>query len=185
MTVVEIPIAEVEEKSVADFVGDWVVIYCEPEREWRVVREIGERDQVPFFRPMQTRIRTETHRGNKRRRRLIRPLFAGYISFCCETNRHRKAIASHDDVVRIISVSNQRRFRIELGIIEDYVGDNSETVTFPVSETGQRCRVKSGAYRGFEGKLIRIQNETKFHVEIETFGRLVPLEIDPADLEPI
>lgn len=177
-------IAMQEPVSVADHAGDWAVVCCLFRNEYHLVHDLTHIHGIPSFWPRVEYIRPAKGSDGRVRRNLERrSLFPGYVSFCLANQKQRDLLMDHSDVETILTSMVQSKFVREIALIEAALKENPKMVTYAVSAVGERCKIKSGPFMGMEGKLIDIRGEQKFVVEIETFGRMVPLEIDPMDLE--
>lgn len=173
--------------SIASYVGTWIVAHCEDRFEDVLVAELTGHEEIPSFWPRQEYIRVNIDRYTRHihRRRCLRSLFPGYVSFCYSNEGDQYKISSHKRVMGIIWESRQAKFLKEISLVEAALAANPRMNSYPVSVIGERCRVKAGPYMGSEGELAKIAGEEKFIVLIEAFGRKVEMTIDPLLLEAI
>jgi transcription antitermination factor NusG len=52
-------------------------------------------------------------------------------------------------------------------------------------EPGQKVRVKSGIFKGFEGTIIRRENEIRLLISVRYMGRGASVALDDCQLEPL
>lgn len=171
---------------VAEHIGTWMVVWCKARDARTLIEDLTDGAGIPSFYPMVqwSRVEKDKH-GYSHNRALTRPLFSEYVSFCCGSDAHESAVSFHDLRPHRLEVANQPKFIREISAVERMIELNPSLKSYPVSTVGQKCKVIGGEFAGFEGKLMSLNNEEEFAVEIEFFGQLIPLEIDPLLLEQV
>lgn len=140
-----------------------------------------QKEQVPHYGP-QIEQRKRSPAG--RIRTSYSPLFQNYV-FLCGTEDHRyRAIctgcvqkaAEITDVAALISDLTQISNLVSLGVPLSVEGR-----LIP----GQPVRVKNGPFSGFEGVVVRRDQETRLLVSVRFMDQGVSVKLDDCQLEPV
>src|SRR3954447_2992759 len=127
--------------SVRDVPGTWAVAHTRARFEkalaWDLVRA-----NVAYFLPLTQRVRF----SGGRKRKVLMPLFPGYVFFCGDPQQSKIAVLQTDRVSSVIAVSDQKTFVDELPAIERVVAGNAELDMYPFAAVGKRCRITAGPF---------------------------------------
>lgn len=164
-----------------DVEQNWWAIYTRSRSEKAVAREMLTHD-LPFYLPL---IRKEQfHRG--RRTHSFLPLFSGYLFFygsdedrvlTMSINRHR--------ISRILPIEDQDNLAKDLRNLRQLIDSDAPLTVESRLERGDRVRVKSGAFKGVEGVVLKRKNSIRLLVAVDYLQQGVSMEIDDFMLEPV
>ena len=174
---------EVDTPSVAVCEPDaaclWYVLHTRSRQEKALTRDLtamGIRHYLPT---------SEQTRYYGRRKVLVDvPLFAGYV-FLRGTIEQAYQADRTDRVARLIPVPDQDTLAWELENIQLALTRQAPLDAYPYLRTGVRVEVRSGPFRGLQGRIDRRTRHNRLVVQIDTLGQAAGLEIDGALLEPI
>jgi len=165
--------------GVADLAGDWWVAHAKPRCEKALA--FGLRvDGVGYYLPLITKVAVS---GGRKRRSMI-PVFTSYVFFCGGPEARVSALQTNR-VVRVIPVKERDQFVRELQAVEAALAADGQLDLYPFAVTGRRCRVRSGAFEGIEGTIVRRDDRPVLVLQVSILGCGAALEIEPSLLEPI
>jgi len=139
------------------------------------------RQQVPHYGP-QIEHRRRSPAG--RVRTTYAPLFNNYV-FLCGNDEARYAAVCTGCVQKVDEITDTEPLLTDLRQISDLV-----LMGVPLSvegrlQPGQAVRVKNGAFAGFEGVVIRRDQETRLLVSVRFMDQGVSVKLDDCQLEPL
>ena len=88
-------------------------------------------------------------------------------------------------VSRFIPVPNPGELIEDLRQIRDLILTNAPLAPELRIEPGQKVRVKSGVFKGFEGIVIRRENEIRLLISVRYMGRGASVALDDCQLEVV
>ena len=135
---------------------------------------------IGFFLPMLHRVRM----SGGRKRRLMDPLFPGYVFFCGDEQARYRALAS-GRLCQVIEVADQAKLVRELSALDSALERRVELDLFTTPAVGQRCRVMAGPLQGLEGVVIRHGGTTRLVLEVGILGQGAAVEIAAECLEQV
>ena len=172
------PILSPEVQSLAELCGQWWVGHTRPRCEkafaWDLLRS-----GIRYFLPMIERVRV----SGGRKRRVLLPLFASYVFFRGDEADRAGAVRTNR-LCGIIEVPDQQKLTCELVAIEKALLGKAQLDPYPFAAVGQRCRIRSGVFKGLEGVVIRRDKVACLVLEISMFGQGAAMEIGADLLEP-
>ena len=112
------------------------------------------------------------------------PLFPGYL-FVFGSNEDRYAAVATGCVSRCLEVADGKLLRDDLQQIHKLIATGAPLTRESKLVPGDRVRVASGLFRGFEGVIIRRQNETRLLVVVNYFQQGASMLLDKCQLEPL
>jgi transcription antitermination factor NusG len=181
-------LAEVDEPralSIADYVGTWIVAGVEPRYERRLVDELTGENGIPSFWPHEhVKIKAKNGDGRYFHRFVKRPLFPGYVFFCCASGKEQQHVSGHRFVHSFLTTAMQDVLRRQLANLEHAISVDPCLSSMPIA-VGAYCRVARGPFMGRDVKVVKHHNRDLVVIEIEVLGRMCPVDIDPVDLEPM
>lgn len=165
------PLVWPEEKSIADFEGQWWVAHTKARNEkalaWQLLKK-----EVQYFLPMHWKV----SKSRGRTLRSLLPLFSGYLFFCGDENDRLEALKTNR-VANIIPVDNQQRLVRELLPIETLLQLGKPVIPHEYIKVGQRCRVIAGPLMGTEGIVLLTPKETRLVLQVDMLGQAASVEI--------
>lgn len=165
--------------SVADLAGRWWVAHTKSRFEKAFAWELLRR-RTGYFLPLIERVRV----SGGRKRRVLLPLFPGYV-FLCGTEDDRHAAMATNRLCQTIYVADQARLRGELASIEGALKGNADLDPYPFAVVGRRCRIVAGPFLGVEGVVVERGRLARLVLSIDVLGQSVSMEIDADLLEPL
>ena len=135
--------------------------------------------QIPYFLPMVLRVRV----SGGRKRKVMAPLFPGYVFFCGDDEARYKAMTTNR-LCQTIEVREQEILLSELTCIERALAGKAALDPYPYAAVGKRCRIKAGPFRDLEGIVIQRSKATKIVLQVSILGQGAAMEIEPELLEP-
>jgi transcription antitermination factor NusG len=159
----------------------WYAVYTYPRHE-RSVTEHLEAHVIEAFLPS-CRVKS---RWKDRRVEIERVIFPCYV-FARMKLHHRVTVMSIPSVIRIVSFSGAPVAipDAEIDAVRLCLGVGAKVEQHSYIEVGERVRVRSGAFEGLEGIVLRRSNGCKLVVSIGLIHQSVALEIEAKELETI
>jgi transcription antitermination factor NusG len=159
----------------------WYVAHTCANHEKRVAIQLGQRS-VEHFLPLYDSVR----RWKDRRMKLQLPLFPGYV-FVRLPLRERLKVLQVPGVARLISFNGQPAVLPdgEVEALRAGLVTQLRVEPHPYLTVGRRVRVKSGAFKGVEGILIRKKNACRVVLSLDLIMKSASVEVDASDLERI
>lgn len=158
----------------------WFAIYTKPRFEKKFMRQMYE-SQVPFYGPMISR---RFRSPNGRLRLSIEPLFPNYV-FIHGTEMQRYTAICTGCVSRWMPVLNPSELVTDLKQIHNLILTDAPLAPELRLHPGQRVRVRSGVFKGFEGVILRRENQVRLLIAVRYMGRGASVALDDCQLEPI
>jgi len=158
----------------------WWVFFTRSRRDKEMMRKLLALD-VPFYGPTVPQSRRSP---SGRRRTAYLPLFPNYV-FVYGDDSTRYAALTTNCVSRTIEVGDGTGLFRDLRQIHCLI----ETGVLLTSErrlgAGNRVRVRTGAFQGFEGVVIKRQGKTRLLVGIDFLQQGASLTLGDCEVEPI
>ena len=158
----------------------WWAIYTKPRFEKKFMRQLFE-SQVPFYGPM---IARRFRSPNGKLRLSIEPLFPNYV-FIHGTEMQRYTAVCTGSVSRWMPVINPNELVTDLRQIHNLILTEAPLAPELRLQPGQRVRVRSGVFKGFEGVILRRENQVRLLIAVRYMGRGASVALDDCQLEPI
>lgn len=166
------PIIWPQEKTVADFEGNWWVAHTRSRNEkalaWQLVKK-----EIQYFLPMSWKV-------SKKKARTIRsllPIFTGYLFFCGGEN-DRLEVLKTNRVANLLQVTNPQLLVEELAPIERVLRTGQPMIPHEYLQVGQRCKVIAGPLMGTEGMITGTPKNTRLVLQVDMLGQAASVEID-------
>ncbi|MCA9200795.1 MAG: hypothetical protein KDA87_24825 [Planctomycetales bacterium] len=158
----------------------WWLLYTKSRQEKLLMRQLRQLE-VPHYGP-QIEQRRRSPAGRVRTSYV--PLFTNYVFLCGGEEQRYQAIctgcvqkaAEIREVVELVEDLNQISDLIDIGAPLSVEGR---------LVPGQPVRVKNGSFAGFEGVVIRRDQETRLLVSVRFMDQGVSVKLDDCQLEPI
>ena len=160
-------------------VPHWFALYVRSRFEKRVDEQLS-RAGVESFLPLVE----ETHVWSDRRKRVLAPLFPGYV-FVRTDLKDRVAILQTDGVVRFVSIGNQvsRVPDNQIEWVKILIGQPDKIHRAEYVSVGERVRVIAGVFRGMEGTISQVKGSTRVVISLDTIAQAVSIDVGPDFLE--
>lgn len=171
LDLVELPIAQL---------GPWWLLYTKPRQEKQLMRHLRSLDIAHFGPQIEQRRRSPAGRI----RRSYIPLFSNYVFLCGGDESRYQAVCTGCvqkatqvvDVDKFVADLIQVRNLIQLGVPLSVEGRLA---------AGQRVRVRSGSFAGYEGIVVRREQETRLVVSVRFMQQGVSVKLEDCQLESI
>lgn len=160
--------------------GDWWVAYTSSRREKQLMRHLHQR-KVSFYCPIIPK-RNRSPQG--RIRTSYVPLFAGYV-FIHGTEDHRQLALKSNCVSRFIAVNDSVQLCSDLLQVRRLIEDGVPLTVESRIEPGQLVRIRTGAFKGFEGIVLRRHSQSRLVVSVRFIEQGVSIMLDDCQFEPI
>jgi transcription antitermination factor NusG len=155
-------------------------MYTLARHEKKLMRQLLEL-QVPFYGPtIQRRYRS----AGGRLRTSIEPLFPNYVFVYGEEAQRYQAVCT-GSVSRWMSVASAEELVSDLRQVHELIQTGAPLSPELKLEPGQKVRVRTGPFRGFEGVVIRRENQIRLLVSVRYMGRGASVALDDCQLEPV
>jgi len=158
----------------------WWAMYTLPRFEKKLMRQLVDLE-IPFYGPMIGR-RYRSPQG--RIRTSFEPLFPNYV-FVYGDEMARYRAVSTGSVSRWLPVPQPEELITDLQQVFELIQTNVPLAPEAKLEPGQRVRVRSGVFKGFEGTVLRRENEIRLLISVRYMGRGASVALDDCQLEPI
>lgn len=163
-----------------DSSGDWWALYTMARFEKKLMRQLLELE-IPFFGPTIPR----RYRSNGGRLRTsVEPLFPNYVFIRGDEMARYNAVCT-GSVSRYLPVPNPGELVADLRQIRNLILTDAPLAPELRIEAGQRVRVKSGVFKGFEGIVLRRENQIRLLISVRYMGRGASVALDDCQLEVI
>lgn len=160
--------------------GTWWALYTMARFEKKLMRQLLE-IEVPFYGPTISR-RYRSPQG--RIRTSIEPLFPNYVFIMGDEMARYKAVST-GSVSRWMPVGDSAELVTDLRQIRSLIQTEAPLSPELRLQPGQKVRVKTGVFKGFEGTIIRRENEIRLLISVRYMGRGASVALDDCQLEAI
>ena len=160
--------------------GTWWALYTLARFEKKLMRQLIE-IEIPFYGPTIAR-RYRSPQG--RMRTSVEPLFPNYVFIMGDEIARFKAVST-GSVSRWMPVADSLELVTDLRQIRRLILTDSPLAPELRLQPGQKVRVKTGVFKGFEGTIIRRENEVRLLISVRYMGRGASVALDDCQLEPI
>ena len=160
--------------------NSWWAMYTLARREKKLMRGLVDA-KVAFYAPV---IQRRYRSPNGRLRTSYEPLFSNYVFVCGDEQARYQAICT-GCVSQHMTVENADELVADLRQIQGLI--RSEAPLSPESrlEPGQRVRIRSGPFAGYEGVIVRRDKEVRLQIAVRFMEQGVSVAIEDCQAEPI
>jgi transcriptional antiterminator RfaH len=139
----------------------WWVLHTKPRQEKALARDLYDR-QVPFYLPLLS------HHQRIRGRAVTSylPLFTSYV-FLFGTQEQRVAALATHRVVHSLTVADQQRLWSDLTQLRQLIDSGRPITPEDRLAPGDLVEICNGPLAGLRGKLLAIDNQRRFVVEVD------------------
>ena len=178
------PVEKPEEKIDFDE-KHWHALYVRSRSERKVLAQLNEKG-IEAYLPLITRIK----QWSDRKKKIEEPLFKSYVFV-------HNSLRQHYDVLNVYGVVRFVTFEHKAVVVPDnqiiaikkYIDDpvEDEKVLNDNNDlkVGQLVRITNGVLQGLMGRLVSVNNKRRLVVYIESVGKVIPVSISRAKVEPI
>ena len=168
------------EKLIYDESLNWWCVYTMSRREKDLMRKLTSLN-VPFYAPV---IPKRYRSPNGRMRTSFVPLFPNYVFMLGDEEQRHEAMTTN--CISTCTVIDDRKQLVEdlRNIYQIVLADVPLTPEARL-EPGNRARVRSGHFKGYEGVVLRREGKTRLLVSVQFLEQGVSMEIDEGILEPL
>lgn len=160
----------------------WFALYTKSRHEKLVQRELQKKG-VETFLPL----RKVTRDWSDRKKIIEEPLFQGYL-FVRMPLKERWTVLNTAGAVRLIGRSAADPIEVpekELWVVRKFVEEEIQVDPFPYLKEGERVYVRSGAFKGAEGFIVRKDRHCRLVISLDMLMKSVSVIIDQACIEPL
>lgn len=159
--------------------GTWWLIYTKSRQEKSLMRQLRQKGVAHYAPQVPQRYRSPAGR--------IRvshvPLFAGYV-FVFGADEARYEAVCTGCAIKTTAVPDSEELLEDLRQVRDLINLGVPLTIESRLEPGQHVRVRSGAFAGYEGTVIRRENETRLLVAVRFMEQGVSVKLEDFQLEP-
>lgn len=136
---------------------------------------------IGYFLPMVERTKV----SGGRRRRVLLPLFGGYVFFC-GTDEQRYVAMQTNRLCQTIEVIEQDKLLGELLHVERSLAGKASLELYPHTAVGQRCRIAAGPFQGLEGVVVQSRaSQAVLVLQVSILGQGASMEVSRDLVEPV
>ncbi len=156
----------------------WYCLYTISRREKDLIRKLVAKQICCYLPIVPKRFRSPAGRL----RTSFIPLFHNY-AFLFANEAERLFCLTTNCISRIQEVKHPEQLVRDLSLIQLAIGQGTPLTAEARIEPGQRIRVRSGPFQGYEGQVIRREGKTRLLLSIQFLEQSVSMEVDEAVLE--
>lgn len=171
---------DVAEATIQDSDARWWALYTISRREKQLMRKLVTLD-ISFYGPV---VERRYRSPNGRVRTSYEPLFSNYV-FVYGDPSQRYAAMTTNCVSQCYDVKDGPQLVEDLRRIERLIQLGHPLTPETCLERGDQVRVKTGAFAGFEGTILRRDKETRLLVAVNFTQQGVSVLLDDCQLEPL
>ena len=158
----------------------WCLLYTLSRREKQLMRKLLALE-VPFFGPTISR---RYRSPNGRMRKSYQPLFPNYV-FACMDESQRYVSLTTNCVSKCVPVFDSTELVSDLRRIRDLIQMGAQLSPESRLIAGDRIRVKTGVFAGFEGVVIHREGKVRLLVAVNFTAQGASFQLDECQLESI
>ena len=158
----------------------WWAMYTLARQEKKLMRMLLEA-KIAFYAPV---IERRYRSPNGRLRKSYEPLFGNYVFVCGEEEARYQAVCT-GCVSRVMPVERKDELVADLKQIKDLISMDAPLSPESRLEPGQRVRIRSGAFAGYEGVITRRDKEVRLQVYVRFMEQGVSVSIEDCQADPI
>lgn len=166
------------ESILGDVDRHWFCLYTMSRREKDLVRKLVARKICCYLPIVPKRFRSPAGRL----RTSYVPLFHNY-AFLFASEAERLFCLTTNCVSRMQEVKDPVQLVSDLKLIQLAISEGAPLTPEARIEPGQRIRVRTGPFQGYEGQVIRREGKTRLLLSVQFLEQCVSMEVDEAVLE--
>ncbi|MCA9130579.1 MAG: UpxY family transcription antiterminator [Planctomycetales bacterium] len=160
--------------------SDWWVMYTMSKQEKKLMRQLVGLN-IPFYSPV---IERRYRSPNGRLRHSYEPLFSNYVFVCGDETTRYKTVCT-GSVSRWLPVEQVDELVSDLRQINRLISTDAPLSPESRLEPGQRVRIRSGPFAGYEGVIVRRDKDVRLQVYVRFMEQGVSVAIDDCQADPI
>lgn len=163
-------------------VSRWFAVYTTSRHEKRVAEHLSHR-QIEHFLPL---YRADRKWKDGSRVTLDLPLFPGYI-FVHIRKTERVSVLNVPGALAVVGGTGREPAPLPDAAIDALRCGlrQREAEPHPLLTVGNRARIRSGAFAGMEGIVVKKKNGFRVVLTMEQIMQSIAVEVDEGDLEPL
>ena len=158
---------------------NWWCIYTLSRREKDLMRKLAAKE-IPHYGPV---IPKRYRSPNGRLRTSYVPLFPNYV-FMFGNDDERYQAMTTNCISRCSPIKDQEQLVVDLRQVSAVINIGVPLTPEARLEPGNKVRVKTGPFAGYEGTVIRREGKTRLLLSIHFLEQGVSMEMDEGLLEP-
>lgn len=170
------------ENHLDEFEPKWFAVYTRYKREKMVAKRLQQKG-IEVYLPLQK----FTRRYVRKVKQVELPLISCYL-FTKITKKQYVPVLEDQDVVKFVRFSKNLIAipDAEIQVIQRVVGEAIDIEINPSEYTpGDEVEIIAGQLTGLKGKLIKMESEKNFLIELESIGYQMRMQVDPSLLQRI
>ncbi len=161
----------------------WRVAHVKSRQEKSLARYLHDYE-IPFFLPLTTNeVRTRVAGGKSRVRHSQNPLFPSYV-FVRPSEDEILTVKRSGVIANLLEVPSQQILARELEQIWDLQRRGATMVPFPELTTGDPVRIREGAFKGYEGVIVREKGTERLIVQVTMIAQRVAVDLGRQHVAP-
>lgn len=158
----------------------WWLLYTKSRQEKQLMRHLRQLNVMHYAPQIAQRRRSPAGRI----RTTYAPLFNNYVFLCGDDEARYQAVCT-GCVQKATAITDVERFVTDLRQIRDLINMGVPLTLESRLEAGQCVRVRSGAFMGYEGVILRREQETRLLVSVKFMEQGVSVKLEDCQLELI
>jgi transcription antitermination factor NusG len=161
----------------------WYALHTRSRFELRIAEQLTAAGVENYFPSIE-----EVHQWKDRKRRVLVPLFPGYlfVRFATGTPQRRRVLQN----VGVVGIAGPRGHdeavgEQEIESIRAVLQMSLQCRRHPYLHEGDWVRVKRGVLKNVEGYLVRYKNEAHLVISVAVLGQAVSVELNTIDVERV
>jgi transcription antitermination factor NusG len=161
---------------------NWFAVYTSSRHEKRVDQQLEMRE-IEHYLPL---YRSKRKWSDGSRVTLDLPLFPGYIFVCIQRNE-RVRVLEVPGVLAVVGGTGGEPASLPASEIDALRSGLSQrnAQPHPLLKIGQRARIRSGAFAGMEGVVVRMKYSFRVVLTMDCIMQSFAVEVDGEELEPL
>lgn len=158
----------------------WWLLYTKSRQEKQLMRRLRQVDVMHYAPQIAHRRRSPAGRI----RVTYAPMFNNYVFMCGDEEARYQAVCT-GCVQKCDPITDVERFVSDLRQIRDLINTGVPLTIESRLEPGEHVRVRTGAFAGYEGTILRREQETRLLVSVQFMDRGVSVKLEDCQLEKI
>lgn len=158
----------------------WWAMYTMSRQEKKLARELIKLN-VPFYAPL---IERRYRSPNGRLRTSYEPLFGNYVFVCGGEDERYRAVCT-GAISRCLPIPAPEELVADLLQVRGLINMSAPLSPESRLEPGQRVRVRSGPFAGYEGVIVRREKDVRLQVSVRFMDQGVSVSIEDCQADPI
>ena len=161
--------------------SNWYAVHTRSNFEVRVADQFSAKNIENYLPAYE-----EMHQWKDRKRKVLLPLFPGYVFVRIGDHTQTKLpLLQTPGVVRIVGQGGKVEpvFDHEVEAIRSVLKSNIRCFAHPFLREGAWVRVKRGPLKGVQGYFVRLKNQSRLVISVNLLSQSVATEVDCRDVE--